>query len=657
MKNKNKTIILIFTLLLSVSIGLKSESIDEMDRKAQDAFDKKDYKQSIALWLSILDIDPENDKIQKKIEMVYELKQKKDITMQRSKKEYREAREKFKSQDIQDEEEFKKARALAISSFDNYITAYRIDPFDKELQDTKENMQRLEEELRVEEEKQRMSRANREKRLRLMAEAIKLMNDKKYPEALKNWDEILSFFSQDKDAEDGKRKCQMAIDNKIKFEKITNFLAKGKELFLKNDLNAARIEFVQVLSLDARNRDARDYVEQIDEKLEATRMGEQRKQQAENLYQSGIENIRRSRFDEAQEDFENSLAFVRDYKDAKERIKTIPELKKQFQEMEKAKKFERINREFQDGLIALSEGRYKDAIAAFDTTLAFDPKNERARGYLRQAKEAQSLAEEEVVDENSPYYNIINTIILSGKKLYNNGQFDESRKNWNNVLKLFPKNKIATEYLLRCELKLNPEAFKTFSKRLIDEGNDFLKKNQPKQALKKFEMIKSISPDYPGLDKLIAQTGNVNAVIGAGGAGGAAPITPAERDDMERRYRIALNLYQQGGKENSQKALAELQNIARRDPDNIKAVISANKIEAELRFGGGGGDAEGGGRRQLTADQKELVKKYYYSGISYYSNNNFNKAVDEWRKVLAIEPDNIKAKNNIRKTLVLLGKQ
>lgn len=647
MKNKNKTAIVIFFLILSASFGLRSETIEEMDKKAQEAYEKKEFNQAIALWLSILDIDTENDKIQKKIEMIYEIKQKKDLALQKAKLNYSFARGVLKT-------DFKSAKAFALSSFDNYITAYRIDPKDEELQNIKEDMKRLEDEIRVEEEKERLSRANRERRERLLAEAVKFMDEKKYPEALKNWEEILSFFPQDKDADEGRRKCQMAIDNKIKFEKINNFMAKGKELLIKKDLNAARLEFVQVLSLDPRNREAKDFIEQIDEKFEAARMGEQRKQQAENLYQSGIDNLKRSRFDEAQEDFENSLAFIKDYKDARERIKTIPALKKQFQEMENAKKFERINREFQDGLIALSEGRYKDAIAAFDTTLVLDPKNERARGYLKQAKEAQSLAEEEVVDENSPYYNIVNTIILSGKRLYNSGNYDESRKNWNNILKLFPKNRIATEYLLRCELKLNPEAFKTFAVRVLEEGNDLLKKKQPKQALKKFELIRSIAPDYPGIDKLIAQTG-ITKEAGIGG-GGAAALTPAERGDLERRYRIAINLYQQGGKENSEKALTELQFIAKRDPDNIKAVISANKIEAELRFGPAkGGDVPG--KKQLTAEQKELAKKFYYSGISYYSNNNFNKAVDEWRKVLAIEPDNIKAKNNIRKTLILLGKQ
>ena len=50
------------------------------------------------------------------------------------------------------------------------------------------------------------------------------------------------------------------------------------------------------------------------------------------------------------------------------------------------------------------------------------------------------------------------------------------------------------------------------------------------------------------------------------------------------------------------------------------------------------------------------MRKYYYSGINYYSNNDFKRAIDEWRKVLAIDPSHDRAKNNIRKTLVLLGR-
>jgi lipoprotein NlpI len=51
-----------------------------------------------------------------------------------------------------------------------------------------------------------------------------------------------------------------------------------------------------------------------------------------------------------------------------------------------------------------------------------------------------------------------------------------------------------------------------------------------------------------------------------------------------------------------------------------------------------------------------MVRTYYYNGINYYTNNNFDKAIEEWRKVLAIDPTHERAKNNIRKCVVLLGR-
>jgi lipopolysaccharide biosynthesis regulator YciM len=49
-----------------------------------------------------------------------------------------------------------------------------------------------------------------------------------------------------------------------------------------------------------------------------------------------------------------------------------------------------------------------------------------------------------------------------------------------------------------------------------------------------------------------------------------------------------------------------------------------------------------------------MVNKYYYNGINYYTNNNFEKAIQEWRKVLTIDPGTVKARNNIRKVLAFM---
>ena len=81
------------------------------------------------------------------------------------------------------------------------------------------------------------------------------------------------------------------------------------------------------------------------------------------------------------------------------------------------------------------------------------------------------------------------------------------------------------------------------------------------------------------------------------------------------------------------------------------ALIYINKIEAQLRVGS---PVVSKTIKKLTSKQKRLVKVHYFKGINYYFNNSFDRAISEWRKVLAIDPAHEKAKLNIRKCLVLL---
>ena len=81
------------TVLLAAT-WLDAATVREMDREAQAYFDKRDYNQAIGLWLTCLEQEPDNEKIQLKIEIVYEIKQRKDIAFQRAKLNYRFARKK-----------------------------------------------------------------------------------------------------------------------------------------------------------------------------------------------------------------------------------------------------------------------------------------------------------------------------------------------------------------------------------------------------------------------------------------------------------------------------------------------------------------------------------------------------------------------------------
>ncbi len=623
--------------------GLQSATVREMDREAQAFFDKRDYNQAIGLWLSCLEMDPENEKVQQKIELVYEIKQRKDISFQKAKLNYRIARKRLKSDQDQ---ELELGITVGKSSIRDYTTAYRLDPNDGDMKEALGDMKILDMEIRAAEERLRLSRAMREKieKLKIEARTEMAMEFPDYEKARTVWKEILRYVPQDNEAIEGKRKSDFAIENRIKFEKIRNYMARGVEKFNKKDYIGARPEFDEVLKVDPKHREARDYLEKIAEIIDEKMLYAQRLKQAEDAYRSGINNINNNRFDEAQQDLETALALIKDYRDARERLKDLDRLKREYEKRQRALRLQRINQKFQEGIMAYTQGNYKMAIDAFVATLAMDNKNTQAKEYLRRARDAQRINEEEVVDENSPYYDVVNTLIVAGRSLYEKAEYAESRTKWDSILNLFPKNKIAREYIIKCDLMINPDNKDNVVAKRIMEGQGYLNRKDYRNALRIFNIIKSIDRNYPGLDNLITQanTGMKEAAAG--------DVTPADRAELNRRYDIGMNLYQMGGKDNIEKALAQFRWVVQKDPTNVKAVITVNKIESQLRIGGGEAERQ----QMLTPKQRELVNKFYYNGINYYSNNNFQRAIAEWRKVLAIDPGNVKARNNIRKVLAFM---
>jgi tetratricopeptide (TPR) repeat protein len=628
-------IIILSQLLTTVTIAQNPAMIAEINKRAQEYYDKKELSKAIIEWLKILEIDPNNEDVQRKIELVYEEKHKKDISLQRAKLYYRLSRKMLP-------DNVKNAQDNSKLAIENFIIAYRMDPNDPELQVLREDLKILDNEIKLELAKKRMAEEIKKKYYALLEDANKLMIEKQYEEAIKVWDEILRLVPLDTVAMEGKRQAELAISNRLRYEKIMMLIATGEELFKQEKYVDSRNEFLEVLKLDAKNRVAKDYVSKIDDILEEKRTYEQRRIQAEQFYVAGINNLKTYEFDQAKDNFENALALIDNYKDARAQLEAIPRLKKEYEEQQRLLKLQKIDKTFQEGLLSLTEGRYRDALAAFQATLTLDPKNELAKRYLSTALDALRVQEEEVVDENNPYYSIVQPLIESGKRLYNQGKYDESRKQFQKILNLFPQNRIATEYLLRCDLAQNPESFKKFADNIVNEGRKYLAERKFNEAYRKFELIASIDPQYPEIQNLMALSRVEKKKAGFEGTD----------EDLRRRYNIAMQLYQQGGKNNMEKALAEFRVINNKYPDYIQVAIIINKIESQLRFE----VTEEREAKKLTPRQQELVREYYFKGINYYSNNQFELAITEWRKVLAIDPNHEKAKNNIKKCLILLGR-
>ena len=640
-----RRVVLVIFLVFNFSI-LYGETVDEIDKRAELLYNDKRFSDAIREWLIALDIDPANEKIQQKIELVYEEKHKKNMALQISRSQMRDA---SNNADTLSANELEK---LTTNSFNNFVIAYRIDPNDPELKMYRERMQKFQLEMQSVIEKKRRSDEDKRIYAEAIAAAELAMKEKRFEAALDNYNSALEVFENDPVATEGKRNADLAVSNRIRYEKIQLRMANGIELFNVQKYDESLVEFKEIISLDPNNVEADNYITKINDIKDSRQNYERKRQQAEQFYQSGIENIAVYKFNEARDDLENALGLIPNYKDTRQRIDSIKRLRDEYNQRMQKQRLEEIDREFEGGLIYFAQGRYKDALSSFERTMVIDPKNVLAKDYLERAKEALNVQQEEFVDESSPYFSIINSLTVSGIDLYKRGMYQESRDRWEKIRGLFPNNKIAIEYLLKCDLKLNPERFKGLADRIISEGKSALEKKEYRRALSLLEMIQSVSPNYPDIDKLIAMAkkpGRTNNTQ----SGGQVYVSQAE---IDKRYNTAIDLYRKGGDSNIRTAIDNLKFIAQNDPENMKALIALNKIESERRAGTSG-DFEQSSGSKLSDRQKQLVNEHLYKGISYYSSNQFDKAIEEWRKVLAIDPNNEKAKTNIRKTIVILNRE
>lgn len=656
MKMKKGTYWKIYAVLLAamflIPSGIFTQSIEVMDKQAQEYFDNKEFSKAVALWLNILDIDPNNLEIQKKVEFLYESKQRKDLELEKSKLNYKLAKKEITKNfdqtiSLEDaEKNLARTKEKATLAFQSFFIAYRIDPKDSEMRLIREDMEKLEKLIASEAKRLSVTKEQREKAKALAILAKKAMEESRFKDAYNHWSEILSFMPENVEAVEGRRQCLIALDNIIRYESIKKYMASAINYYVLEEFKLARDDFMTVLQLDPENISAQDYLEKIDDTLNSKKKYEKRLREAEVFYASAVKNLKNDRFDDARDEFENALSLIPDYKDAKERLASIPRLKAEYEKREKERRLKIITEQLQIGLIALADLRYQDAISAFETILKLDPENKVVPLYMQRAKDAQKFEEEEVVDENSTYFSLVQSLAVSGKSLYDAGKYNESKKRWTQILDLFPANKLANEYIFKCELQLNPSLGEAMAKKIVQEGEDFLKKREYRNAYRKFVLVKSLYPDYPNIDNLLKESRREEYLTAS------VLLTPEDRTEMDRRYRLGMSYYQKGGDDNLKKALVELRWVASKDPGYIKAVIAVNKIEAQVRSGSSPVKTD---VTKLSPEQEALVRKYYYSGINFYSNNDFKRAIAEWRKVLAIDPNHTRAKNNIRKCLALLG--
>jgi hypothetical protein len=157
---------------------------------------------------------------------------------------------------------------------------------------------------------------------------------------------------------------------------------------------------------------------------------------------------------------------------------------------------------------------------------------------------------------------------------------------------LFPYNSEAQILILRIEQLRDQDRFREV---LDGQFRDALSKRElnPQEALNTLEVIKVLSPSYPGLQNAISA---LRIRMGLD----LPPPDPAKKAEARRLYAEALRTFQQNQRELFPRALEQLNGAIALDPDYRQAVDLKDRLQIAL-----------GGSRQpfLSSDDQRRFKE------------------------------------------------
>ncbi|MBN1897513.1 MAG: tetratricopeptide repeat protein [Spirochaetes bacterium] len=458
----------------------------------------------------------------------------------------------------------------------------------------------------------------------------------KYDEAIFLWRKALTIEPENTEIEN---KIIDAFKFKIAFEKdnqIKTLLKEGQE-YMANGLTSSAIAiFEEVLRLDPDNKQARSLREQLLAEKKAEEERKYLESQVKAFIVAGKKYMEQKDYEKAKEFFNNALILDDANQEARDLIKKCDERLEKEAEKIKEKDIEKIQKLLEEGIISYQQGDFERAISKLDECLILSPGNEFAEQYLDLAKKALWTKREEIIDIKSPFYNMVNNMITRGEHFFNKKDYEKSVDIWKSILFIFPLNKIAREYIVRCAKFISPKLFTYFINEHIEFGKKYLQEGLKSHALKEFQLVKKLFPSFEGIDKLIESATEK-----------IAKILPGDKNLIKRYYNEGLKLYNQ---QKYNLAIQQWKKVLELDAHHERAILNINKVNHILNYD------NIKSKRQVAKAKQEQIDEYYYKGLKHYNKGNLREAVRMWEQVLRIDPDNVKAKNNIRTCKIILDR-
>lgn len=436
-------------------------------------------------------------------------------------------------------------------------------------------------------------------------------------------------------------------------KEFTKLVENADKAFLDEKYQESVADYKEALKLKPDNPMVINKLKNAEEKLQEQSASRLEEEKYESALKAGDDLMRTEEFEKAISKYEEALGIKPNEEYPKEQIAdATAQLEAKRKEEENREKFEEFVRKG-DALVKAMD--YQAGIDKYKAALDIKPEDKDVSDKISAAEKA--LADYEANKAKKAEYD---DLVAAADLKYSDEEFEEAIAVYEEALEIFPdeqhpKDRIAKARERIEEIKKQEEEERLAQERdaqfdqLVAAGDEKVAANEFEDGIASFEEALELKPDDQSVQKKISDAQNAMAALAAEEETNEKYNAAIEKGDAARESEDYQNAIEQFENASGLKPEEEYPKTQIEEINNLLA--EQERIAEEKRLA----------EEQRKAEEKKLAEEMaefnglVESGDQYFSEKEYQKAIDQYTAALKIKPENQHLPNKIKEAEKLLA--
>ena len=277
-----------------------------------------------------------------------------------------------------------------------------------------------------------------------------------------------------------------------KEERVVQLRSRARELFEQNKFQESKARWEEVLSLKPDDEEAMLYISKINfkekEKERILALGK-------SYFDTGVNLYKQGKYSEAIDQFENAIAVGYQIEASQKYIDSIKEKLLEIEKKKNEERVEKIAKYLKEGIKLYNLNKFREALKVLNDGLKLDPDNTQIKEYIVIVSIALKRQEEKRVSKTSLFYPLVENLKRLAKNAYEKGNYTDAIKYYEEILLIFPFNEYAKVNLTKVLKKTDPKLASDILNNMIKEAEDLLVKGKKRESMEKLETVLDVDPN------------------------------------------------------------------------------------------------------------------------------------------------------------------